>query len=123
MTTNTSIEKKSVNSPDDLRVFDKGKVELTTFNDGVSIGRITLEPGWSWDKCVKPIVNTNSCQAPHTQYMISGKMKVVMDDGTEEEFGPGDTSVIPPGHNAWVVGDESVVAIDFTGLKNYAKRQ
>lgn len=123
MTTFTSIEKKSVNSPDDLRTFDKGKVELTTFNDGATIGRITLEPGWSWDKCVKPIVNTNSCQAPHTQYMISGRIKVVMDDGTEEEFGPGDTSVIPPGHNAWVVGDESVVAIDFTGLRNYAKRQ
>ena len=123
MTTFTSIEKKSVNSPDDLRTFDKGKVELRTFNDGATIGRITLEPGWSWDKCVKPIVNTNSCQAPHTQYMISGRIKVVMDDGTEEEFGPGDTSVIPPGHNAWVVGDESVVAIDFTGLRDYAKRQ
>ncbi len=117
------MKKKSVNSPDDLRTFDKGKVELTTFNDGTTIGRITLEPGWSWDKCIKPIVNTNSCQAPHTQYMISGRIKVVMDDGTEEEFGPGDTSVIPPGHNAWVVGDESVVAIDFIGLRNNAKRQ
>jgi quercetin dioxygenase-like cupin family protein len=122
MTSFTSIEKKSVNSPDEIRTFDKGKVELTTFNDGATIGRITLEPGWSWDKCVKPIVNTNSCQAPHTQYMVSGRMKVVMDDGAEEEFGPGDSSVIPPGHNAWVVGDESVVAIDFTGLRNYAKR-
>jgi hypothetical protein len=85
-----------------------------------TIGRITLEPGWSWEKCVKPIVKTNSCEAPHTQYIISGHIKVVMDDGSEEQFGPGDTAVIPSGHNAWVVGDEPVVAIDFAGLKNYA---
>ena len=64
---------------------------------------------------LKPIVKTDSCQAPHTQYVVSGRVKVVMDDGTEEEFGPGDAAVIPPGHNAWVVGNESVVAIDFTG--------
>ena len=60
-------------------------------------------------------------QVSHTQYMISGRIKVVMDDGSEEEFGPGDTAVVPPGHNAWVVGNEMVVGIDFTGLKNYAK--
>jgi hypothetical protein len=84
-----------------------------------TIGRAVLEPGWSWEKCVKPIVKTDSCQAPHTQYIISGRIKVVMDDGAE--FGPGDAAVIPPGHNAWVVGDESVVGIDFTGLKEYAK--
>jgi quercetin dioxygenase-like cupin family protein len=115
------MERKSINSPDEVRTFDKGKLELTTFTNGTTIGRITLEPGWSWEKCVKPIVKTNSCEAPHTQYMISGHIKVVMDDGSEEQFGPGDTAVIPSGHNAWVVGDEPVVAIDFTGLKNYAK--
>ena len=115
------MEKKSINSPDEIRTFDKGKVELTTFINGTTIGRITLEPGWSWEKCVKPIVKTNSCEAPHTQYIISGHIKVVMDDGSEEQFGPGDTAVIPSGHNAWVVGDEPVVAIDFAGLKNYAK--
>ena len=115
------MEKKSINSPDEIRTFDKGKVELTTFTNGTTIGRITLEPGWSWEKCVKPIVKTNSYEAPHTQYIISGHIKVVMDDGSEEQFGPGDTAVIPSGHNAWVVGDEPVVAIDFAGLKNYAK--
>ena len=115
------MEKKSINSPDEIRTFDKGKVELTTFTNGTTIDRITLEPGWSWEKCVKPIVKTNSCEAPHTQYIISGHIKVVMDDGSEEQFGPGDTAVIPSGHNAWVVGDEPVVAIDFAGLKNYAK--
>ena len=118
------MKKKSVNSPDDIRIFDKGKVELTTFNDNQStIGRITLEPEWSWDKGLKPIVNANSCQAPHTQYLIPGRMKVVMDDRKEEEFCPGDTSAIPLGDNAWVVADELVVTMDFTGLKNYTKRQ
>jgi quercetin dioxygenase-like cupin family protein len=119
--TSNPMEKKSMNSPDEVRTFDKGRIELTSFKNGATIGRITLEPGWSWDKSVKPIVKTNSCKAPHTQYMISGRMKVVMDDGVEEEFGPGDTAIIPSGHNAWVIGNESVVAIDFTGLSDYAK--
>lgn len=87
----------------------------------INIARAYFEPGWSWGKCVKPIVKTDSCQLPHNQYVISGRLKVVMDDGAEEEFGPGDAAVIPPRHNAWVVGDEPVVGIDFTGLKEYGK--
>ena len=120
-TSSTQMEKKSFSSPDQVRTFDKGKLELTTFTNGTTIGKITLEPGWSWEKCVKPIVKTNSCEAPHTQYVISGHIKAVMDDGSEDEFGPGDIAVIPSGHNAWVVGEEPVVAIDFTGAKDYAK--
>jgi EutQ-like cupin domain len=115
-------EKSLNSSPDETRTFEKGKIELANLGD-VVIGRSTFEPGWSWEKCVKPLVNTNSCQAPHTQYVISGRLKVVMDDGTEDEFGPGDTAVVPSGHNAWVVGNEPVVAIDFTGLADYAKKQ
>jgi hypothetical protein len=115
-----SMQKKSLDSPDETRTFEKGKIELANLGD-TTIGRITLQPGWSWEKCVKPIVKTNSCQVPHTQYIISGRIKVAMVDGAEEEFGPGDAAVIPPGHNAWVVGNESVVGIDFTGLKGYAK--
>jgi mannose-6-phosphate isomerase-like protein (cupin superfamily) len=111
---------KKAYSPDETRTFEKGKIELANLGD-TTIGRITLQPGWSWEKCVKPIVKTNSCQVPHTQYIISGRIKVAMDDGAEEEFGPGDAAVIQPGHNAWVVGNESVVGIDFTGLKGYAK--
>ena len=118
----SSMEKKSIDSPDEVRTFDNGKLEITTFKDGTTIGRATLNPGWSWEKCIKPLAKTNSCNAPHTQYFVSGRIKIVMDDGTEEEFGPGDTGVIPPGHNAWVVGDEPVVAIDFTGFKDYAKK-
>lgn len=115
------MQKKSLDtSPDETRTFENGKIELANLSD-VTIGRVTLEPGWSWEKCVKPIVKTDSCQAPHTQYIISGRIKVVMDDCAEEEFGPGDAAVIPPGHNAWVVGNEAVFGIDFTGLKEYAK--
>ena len=115
------MQKKNLNtSPDETRTFKKGKIELANFGDN-TIGRGILEPGWSWEKCVKPIAKTSSCQAPHTQYIVSGRIKVVMDDGTEEECGPGDAAVIPPGHNAWVAGNEPVVAIDFTGLREYAK--
>ena len=115
------MQKKNLDtSPDEVRKFDNGKIELATLGD-VTIGRAVLEPGWSWEKCVKPLAKTDNRQALHTQYIISGRIKVVMDDGTEEEFGPGDAALIPPGHNAWVVGNEPVVGIDFTGLKEYAK--
>jgi len=87
------------------------------------MGRATLEPGWSWLKCIKPLVNTNSCQAPHTSCIISGRMKVKMDDGTEIEGRPGDTAIIPPGHDAWVVEDEPCISIDFTGMGDYAKHK
>ena len=115
-----TVEKKSLNSPEEERTFDKGKVELATVGN-VTFGRATLNPGWKWSECVKPIAKTESCEAPHTQYIISGRLKVVMDDGTEKEFGPGDVGFVPPGHDAWVVGDEPVVTIDITGMKDYAK--
>lgn len=115
---------KSFSSPDEVRTFEKGKVEIVNFADsGVTIGRGTLEPGWSWEKCIKPLVNTDSCQASHTSYIISGRIKSRMDDGTEVEGGPGDTAVIPPGHNSWVVGDEPCIMIDFTGMKDFAKKE
>jgi hypothetical protein len=121
MAASTKMQKKSLDSPDETRTIEKGKIELVNLGD-VTIGRAVLEPGWSWEKSVKPIVKTNSCQQSHTLYTVSGRMKVVMDDGTEDEIGPGDTSIIPPGHNAWVVGNERYVSIDFTGLIDYAKK-
>jgi hypothetical protein len=117
------ISAKSFSSPDEVRTFEKGKIEIVNFPDsGVTIGRGTLEPGWSWEKCIKPLVKTDSCQAPHTSYIISGRIKTRMDDGTEIEGGPGDTAVIPPGHDSWVVGDEPCILIDFTGMKDFAKK-
>ena len=93
------IQKKSLAQPDETRSFDKGKVELVTVND-VTFGRATLQPGWKWSTCVKPLVNTQSCEAPRLQYHIAGRLHVVMDDGTEQDFGPGEVSHIPPGHDA-----------------------
>jgi hypothetical protein len=119
----SKISAKSFGSPDEVRTFEKGKIEIVNFPDsGVTIGRGTLEPGWSWEKCIKPLVKTDSCQAPHTSYVISGRIKTRMNDGTEIEGGPGDTAVIPPGHDSWVVGDEPCVLIDFTGMKDFAKK-
>lgn len=114
------MQKKSIDSPDERRKFEKGHVDVATLG-GVTFGRGTFEPGWKWSKSVKPIVKTDSCQQSHLNYHISGRLKVVMDDGSEEEFGPGDISLIPPGHDAWVVGKEPVVLIDITGMEKYAK--
>jgi hypothetical protein len=114
------MQQKSLNSPDETRTFDKGKLELVTIS-GVTFGRATLNPGWKWSESVKPIAKTASCQAPHTQYIISGKMKIVMDGGQETVLGAGDAAVVPPGHDAWVVGNEPVILIDVTGMVNYAK--
>jgi mannose-6-phosphate isomerase-like protein (cupin superfamily) len=115
------MQKKSLSSPDETRSFPKGRVELVTLS-GVTFGRATFQPGWKWSESVRPLVKTQSCEAPHTQYIISGRLRVRMDDGTKEEFGPGDVSIIPPGHDGWVVGNEPVVVIDITGMIDYAKQ-
>lgn len=114
------MQKKSMNKPEETRTFPNGKLELIEL-EGVTFGLATFEPGWKWSTSVKPIAKTESCQAPHTNYHLSGRLHVVMDDGTEDEFGPGDIGLIPPGHDAWVVGDEPVVALDITGMVDYAK--
>ncbi len=114
------MTKKNIAAPDEVRTFPKGKLELAKVG-GVVFGKGTLLPGWKWSESLKPIVGTESCMAPHTQYHVSGRLHVVMDDGSEDEFGPGDFSSIPPGHDAWVVGDQPVVVIDVTGMKEYAK--
>lgn len=113
-------EKKNFQEPDELRIFPKGKLELINIG-GRMIGRTTLEPGWKWSESVQPIVRTKSCEAPHFQYHVSGTIMVVMDDGTRFECKPGDVSLLPIGHDAWVVGDEPVVLVDFQGMTDYAK--
>jgi len=107
---------------DETRPFvDKGRVEIVKLAGG-TVGRGTFEPGWRWSEHVKPIAGTESCQSSHMGSCVSGRMVVRMDDGTETEIGPGDVFVIPPGHDAWVVGDEPCVQIDFTGMETYAKK-
>ncbi len=115
------MEVKSLNNPDELRTPPKTKIEVVKVGD-TTVMRATFEPGWKWSECIKPLAGTNSCQAPHVNYVISGRMKVVMDDGSEMEMGPGDAADIPPGHDAWVVGNEPCIAIDFAAGKVYAKK-
>ena len=114
------MQQKSLNAPDEVRVFDRGKLELASLGE-VTFGRATFQPGWKWSESVKPLVKTEWCEAPHVQYHVSGRLRVVMYDGTEMEFGPGDVGVVPPKHDAWVVGDEPVTIIDISGMKHYAK--
>ncbi len=114
-------EHKHLNTPDETRSFEKGKMELVHTTSG-AIGRLTLLPGWKWSEHVKPIAKTKSCEAPHFQYHVSGRLRIRMDDGTEFEAGPGDVTCLPSGHDAWVVGNEPVVVVDWHGATSYAKQ-
>ena len=111
----------SFSKPTETRTFPKGKLELVKIA-GDTFGRATFEPGWKWSTSVKPLVKTESCEMPHVNFHLSGRFMIKMDDGTQNEFGPGDISVVPPGHDAWVVGSEPVVVIDISGMKHYAER-
>jgi hypothetical protein len=106
--------------PDETREFPHGRAEIVNAADA-AIGRLVLEPGWRWSNDVQPIANTPSCEAPHFQYHVSGQLAIRMDDGTEFVAGPGDITSLPSGHDAWVVGDEPVVVVDWFGATNYAK--
>jgi hypothetical protein len=117
-----STEHKSFTSSDEVRTFEHGKVELLNIGEG-TVGRLTLEPGWRWSVDVKPIAGTEWCEAPHFQYQISGRIHVLMADGTEFDINPGDVVSLPSGHDAWVVGDEPAVVVDWYGATNYAKTQ
>jgi quercetin dioxygenase-like cupin family protein len=114
------VQRKSLDEPDETRPIDKGTVEVVQL-DSATMMRTTFQPGWRWSECVKPIVGGDSCQVNHVGYCVSGHLHVVMDDGTEMDIRAGDASHIPPGHDAWVVGDEPYVGVDWTGAESYAK--
>jgi len=107
------LEAKNIDEPDEKYTFEHGEVQLVNLT-GMSLGRATFRPGWRWSTDVKPIVGTDSCQEAHSGYVVSGRFHVRMDDGTELELGPGDAHVASAGHDAWVVGDEPCVTIDFS---------
>lgn len=116
-----TLLRRSFTTPDEVRPFAAhGQLQLVDV--GGLVGRATFEPGWRWSNDVKPIAGTESCQAAHAGYVISGRIHIVMDDGTEDDFGPGDVMICPPGHDAWTVGDEACVVLDWQGVANYAKR-
>lgn len=153
-----TMQRRDFREPEQVREFPLGRLELVTLG-GITFGRARFEPGWKWSTSVKPLVQTTSCEAPHLQYHLSGRLRggvdpfppspfprkgVIsvrgllpapvlgslplraagrgcMDDGSEAEFGPGQASFLPPGHDAWVVGKEAVEVLDVSGMVDYAK--
>jgi quercetin dioxygenase-like cupin family protein len=117
-----AVDRRSMNSPDETRTFDNGKLDVVKL-DRATVGLAELQPGWRWSDHIKPIAGTESCQGNHLGYVISGHLHVVMDDGAEAELSPGDAYAIPPGHDAWVVGDEPLRAVEFDTqtAETYAK--
>lgn len=119
-TTNVKAEQKTFGAPDQTRTFELGRVDLLEIA-GSEIGRLTLEPGWRWSEHVKPLAGTDLCEAPHFQFHVAGTLHILMADGTEFDAHAGDVTALPHGHDAWVVGDEPVVVVDWWGASNYAK--
>jgi len=111
--------KKSLESPDETREFPNGKIEFVNLGDR-TVARVTLRPGWNWSIDMQPLVSTAHCEVAHLQYCISGRLAVEMSDGTRFDVSPGDVVSIPPGHKAWVIGDQPCCLIDFLGMKAYA---
>jgi hypothetical protein len=121
MTVTQPMEHRAFDKPDEVREGSNWRMELVNLAGG-QVGRITLQPGWRWSVDVKPVAGTELCEAPHQQYQIAGRIRVQMADGTEIEAGPGELTSLPSGHDAWVVGDEPVVAIDWQGASIWAAR-
>ncbi len=115
-----AAEVKNFARPDEVREFPKGRLELLKIG-GATIGRAVFEPGWRWASSIQPIAHTRSCEAPHFQYHVAGVIRVKMDDGSEFDCQPGDVSLLPSGHDAWVVGDEPAIVVDFQGMVDYAR--
>lgn len=120
--TTQTWKKKNIESPDEVREFpnDSGSMKVIDLGEE-TLGYVTFKPGWKWSKDMKPKVGGESCQTLHNMFCISGRMVVKMEDSTEFEVGPGDACFIAPGHDAWIVGDEPFIGLDWTGARTYAK--
>ena len=117
----TGLASKTFDAPDETRPFaDKGMAQVVNIGDGVVL-KGHFDPGWRWSEHLKPVVGTDSCQSPHFLYVLSGRMRVRMNDGSEDEVGPNAVVRIEPGHDAWVVGDEPCVVVDFGASSSYAQ--
>lgn len=117
-----TFEMKYLDKPDESRTFTNGEMSVVTVGDK-AVGRVVLQPGWKWSNDVKPLAGTDSCEETHSMYVLSGRLHVRMDNGDEADVEAGVVGVVSAGHDAWVVGDEPFIAIDWTGAGNYAKQQ
>lgn len=114
------VETRDFSAPDETRSPEKTTLELVNLGGG-QIGRYTFQPGWRWAECIKPIAGTDSCQVEHVGYVIAGTLHVKHDDGTEADLAPGSVFRVAPGHDAWTVGDEEFVSVEFqNGPNTYA---
>ena len=113
-------EHRAFADPDEVREFPHGRAEIVKVEDA-EIGRLTFEPGFRWSNDLKDVAGTPSCEAPHFQYHVAGTLGIAMDDGTEFVANPGDVTSLPSGHDAWVIGQEPVVVVDWFGASDYAK--
>lgn len=118
--TATRSAHKSFDSPDEVREFPLGRAEIVEIGEG-EVGRYTVQPGWRWSEHIKPIAGTELCEAPHFQFHLAGTLRIREADGTEYDIGAGEVSMLTPGHDAWVVGDEQVVVVDWGGAHNWGK--
>ena len=119
----TGVHVGDFDSPDEVRSPDKTTMDVVRLGDGTTAARLTLQPGWRWSDCIKPVAGTESCQARHVGVVQSGRLGIKHDDGTEVEIGMGEAYVIEPGHDAWVVGAERFVGFEFESrsAEEYAK--
>ncbi len=117
-----SMESKSMDAPDETRSPDKTVMDVVHLGSA-TVARLRVEPGWRWSECIKPVVGGDSCQAPHLGYVVAGRLHIASTDGSELDLGPGDVYRLDPGHDAWVVGEEPVVALEFESetADTYAK--
>ena len=108
------LQRRSFADPESVRSFPKGSLRTLSL-DEVVVSEYLLEPGWRWSTCVKPIVGTETCQHRHVGQVRSGRLHVEMSDGTTLDISAGDVYELPPGHDAWVVGDEPWTSVEFSG--------
>jgi class 3 adenylate cyclase len=113
------LQRKSFEQPDNVRTFPLGRVDAVNL-DETTVARLICEPGWRWSEALRDRAGTESCQLRHVGYAISGTLHVRMDDGVEVEIHPNDAYEIPPGHDAWVAGDEVWDTVEFTSGQVFA---
>jgi quercetin dioxygenase-like cupin family protein len=118
----SKLESKSHATPDETRTPDKTRIEVVRL-EGFTIGRFNLAPGWRWSECIKPVAGTDTCQMSHVGYVDSGRLTVRLNDGTERTISAGESYTIPPGHDAWVEGNEPVVAIEVLSAEQFGRPQ
>ncbi len=121
MDTKQIIAQRDFAESDEVRSFDNGRAEILRIG-GMEIGRLVLSPGWRWSKDVKPIAGTDLCEAPHFQYHVAGTLRIRTAEGREFDATPGQVTSLPARHDAWVVGDEDVVVVDWFGASHYAEQ-